>query len=92
MLSGLQIQKNIFAGIKHYLEDDNFTFRNKKITGKELNELLVKTVGALSDIGYKKLIDKAGIDKDGNIINFDKFYKLLISELYPKRIFFVREL
>jgi hypothetical protein len=78
---GSQIQKNIFAGIKHYLEDNNFTFRNKKITGKELNELLVKTVGALSDIGYKKLIGKAGIDKDGNIINFDKFYKLLISEL-----------
>jgi hypothetical protein len=78
---GSQIQKNILAGIKHYLNNSNFTYKGKKITGQELNDELVKTIGNLSDEGYKRLINKAGIDDKGNIINTKKFYKALISEL-----------
>jgi hypothetical protein len=78
---GSQIQKNILAGIKHYLNNSNFTYKGKKITGQELNDELVKTIGNLSDEGYKRLISKAGIDDKGNIINTKRFYKSLISEL-----------
>ncbi len=78
---GSQIQKNILAGLKHFLENSNFTFRGKKITGEELQNELVKTVGNLSDEGYRRLINKAGVDKDGKITNTRKFYKSLITEL-----------
>lgn len=78
---GSQIQKNILAGLKHFLENSNFTFKGKKITGEELQNELVKTVGNLSDEGYRRLINKAGIDKDGKITNTRKFYKSLITEL-----------
>ena len=78
---GSQIQKNILAGIKHYLNNSNFKYKGKNITGQELNDELVKTIGNLSDEGYKRLINKAGIDNNGNIVNTKKFYKALISEL-----------
>jgi hypothetical protein len=78
---GSQIQKNILAGLKHFLENSNFTFKGKKITGEELQNELVKTVGNLSDEGYRRLINKSGIDKDGKITNTRKFYKSLITEL-----------
>lgn len=78
---GSQIMKNIYAGIRHYYENSNFEFRGKKISGEELHNILVETIGNLTDEGYKRLISKAGIDKNGKITDTRKFYKSLITEL-----------
>lgn len=78
---GSQIQKNIFAGLRHFSENTNFIYKGKKVSGKEIEDELVKTVGNLSDNGFKNLIRKAGINEDGKITNVSKFYKALIDEL-----------
>lgn len=78
---GSQIQKNIMAGIKHFLDNKNFKYKEGEISGQELNDILVNTIGKLSDIGYENLIRKAGINTDGKITNIPKFYRVLIDEL-----------
>ena len=78
---GSQIQKNIRAAIKDYLDNGKFTYKSKLITGKELNQMLTDVTGNLSDYGFKNLISKIGIDENGKINDVKRFYKSLIAEL-----------
>lgn len=78
---GSQIQKNIMAGLTHYLDNTNFFYKGEFRQGHYIYEQIVKAVTNLSDLGYQKLIDKCGIDENGEIKNISKFYKALIDEL-----------
>lgn len=78
---GSQIQKNILAGLKFYLDKDNFFYKGENRTGQYILDELVKIIGNLSDDGYKRLIQKSGIDETGKIKYVKKFYKALIDEL-----------
>ena len=78
---GSQIQKNIFAGLRHNTELEGFMLDGKSYTGQEIMDEIVKTVSGLSNEGLQSLKKEFGISDDFKIGNISGFYKSLISEL-----------
>jgi hypothetical protein len=78
---GSQIQKNIFAGLRHNETLDGFMLDGKSYTGKQIMDEIVKTVSGLSDKGLKSLKEEFNIGDDYKIGNISGFYKSLIREL-----------
>jgi len=78
---GSQIQKNIFAGIIHRLQDNNFDLNGEKVTGQEILNQIVSTVRDMSNEGLANIKKEFGINDESEIKNIRGFYKSLIKEL-----------
>ncbi len=78
---GSQIQKNIFAGIIHRLDDNNFDLNGELVSGQHILDEIVKTVKGLSDKGLENVKKEFGINKNSEIKNIKGFYKALVREL-----------
>lgn len=78
---GSQIQKNIFAGLIHLRQDENFKLDGKFVSGQHVMDEIVKTVTGMTEDGLQRLKKEFKVNKDYNIENVRGFYDTLIADL-----------
>lgn len=78
---GSQIQKNIFAAIKHSMGDNFVDSDGKLVKGSDVAKKILNATKGKVDLGFNKLLKEFGIDENGIISNVDSLYNNLIDEL-----------
>lgn len=78
---GSQIQKNIFAGLIHNKDNEEFLLDGNYVSGQYVMDEIVKTVTGMTEAGLAKVKKEFKIDDNYNMTDVKGFYKTLIGEL-----------